>query len=91
MSQFAPFLKENLAEPAIRQIVKEAFTTFFNKQKSYYPGCDTLPWHFTGSVAAHFEEVLREAAEEAGCEIGEIAGDPMERLIGLKGYTVKKL
>ncbi len=91
MSQFAPFLKENIAEPAIRQIVSDAFTTFFNKQKSYYPGCDTLPWHFTGSVAAHFEEVLREAAEEAGCEIGEIAGDPMERLIGLKGYTVKKL
>ena len=91
MSQFAPFLKENLAEPAIRQIVKEAFTTFFNKQKSYYPGCDTLPWHFTGSVAAHFEEVLREAAAKVGCKIGEIAGDPMERLIGLKGYTVKKL
>ena len=81
MSQFAPFLKENLAEPAIRQIVKEAFTTFFNKQKSYYPGCDTLPWHFTGSIAAHFEEVLREAAEEAGCVIGEIAGDPMEKLV----------
>ena len=81
MSQFAPFLKENLTEPAIHQIVMEAFTTFFTKQKSYYPGCDDLPWHFTGSVAAHFEEVLREAAEAAGCVIGEIAGDPMERLI----------
>ena len=81
MSQFAPFLKENLTEPAIHQIVMEAFTTFFTKQKSYYPGCDDLPWHFTGSVAAHFEEVLREAAEAAGCVIREIAGDPMERLI----------
>lgn len=81
MSQFAPFLNENLSEPAIRQIVTEAFTTFFNKQKSYYPGCDALPWHFTGSVAAHFEEVLRETAGTLGCEIGEIAGDPMERLI----------
>jgi N-acetylglucosamine kinase-like BadF-type ATPase len=84
MSQFAPFLKENIAEPDIRQIVKEAFTAFFLKQKSYYPSCDTLPWHFTGSVAAHFEEVLREAAKTAGCEIGEIAGDPMEKLIGLR-------
>ena len=69
----------------------DAFTTFFTKQKSYYSGCDALPWHFTGSVAAHFEEVLREAAAKVGCKIGEIAGDPMERLIGLKGYTVKKL
>ena len=85
MSQFAPFLRENITEPAIHQIVMEAFTTFFTKQKSYYPGYDALPWHFTGSVAAHFEEVLREAAEAVGCEIGEIAGDPMERLIGLEG------
>ena len=81
LSQFAPFLKENIAEPAIRQIVTEAFTAFFRKQKSYYPSCDNLPWHFTGSVAAHFEEALREAAKAAGCEIGEIAGDPMEGLI----------
>ncbi len=58
-----------------------ASALFFLKQKSYYPGCDGLPWHFTGSVAAHFEEVLREAAKSAGCETGEIAGDPMERLI----------
>ena len=85
MSQFAPFLKENITAPAIRQIVSNAFVTFFAKQKSYYPDCDTLPWHFTGSVAAHFEEVLRESAVVAGCEIGEIAGDPMERLIGLEG------
>ena len=84
LSQFAPFLKENIAEPAIRQIVTEAFTAFFRKQKSYYPSCDHLPWHFTGSVAAHFEKVLREAAATAECKIGEIAGDPMERLIGEK-------
>ena len=77
-----PFLKENLTEPTIRQIVTEAFTTFFKKQKSHYPDCDTLPWHFTGSVAAHFEEVLRGAAAKVGCKIGEIAGDPIERLIG---------
>lgn len=60
---------------------KHCKNLFFLKQKSYYPGCDGLPWHFTGSVAAHFEEVLREAAKSAGCETGEIAGDPMERLI----------
>ena len=81
MSQFAPFLRENLTEISVRQIVSNAFSTFFTKQKSYYPNCDNLPWHFTGSVAAHFEEVLREAAEAAGCEIGEIAGDPMKLLI----------
>lgn len=90
LSQFAPFLKEHIAEPAIRQIVTEAFTAFFMKQKSHYPGCNGLPWHFTGSVAAHFEEALREAAKAAGCEIGEIAGDPMERLLTTATATAPK-
>ena len=81
MSQFAPFLRENLPETTVRQIVSNAFSTFFAKQKSYYPDCDDLPWHFTGSVAAHFEEILREAAAASGCKIGAVAGDPMELLI----------
>jgi N-acetylglucosamine kinase-like BadF-type ATPase len=80
LSQFAPFLNEYRDEPTIRQLVTTAFETFFTKQKSYYPGCDGLPWHFTGSVAAHFEDMLRKAAEQSGCVIGEIAGDPMEKL-----------
>lgn len=84
LSQFAPFLKEFREEPTTRQLIINAFETFFVKQKSYYPNCDNLPWHFTGSVAAHFEEILREAAETAGCKIGEIAGDPMERIVQLE-------
>ena len=83
LSQFAPFLNEFREEPTIRQLIINAFETFFAKQKIYYPNCDNLPWHFTGSVAAHFETMLREAAETAGCKIGEIAGDPMERLVQL--------
>ena len=84
LSQFAPFLNEFREEPTTRQLIINAFETFFVKQKSYYPNCDNLPWHFTGSVAAHFEEILREAAETAGCKIGEIAGDPMERIVQLE-------
>ena len=80
MSQFAPFLNEYRKEPAIRQLVINAFETFFTKQKGYYPDCDALPWHFTGSVAAHFEEMLQEAATNTECTVGEITGDPMEKL-----------
>lgn len=84
LSPFAPFLNEFREEPAIRELIINAFETFFAKQKSYYPNCDNLPWHFTGSVAAHFETMLREAAETAGCKIGEIAGDPIERIVQLE-------
>ena len=83
LSQFAPFLNEYHNEPAIRQLIVTAFGFFFAKQKSYYPQCDNLPWHFTGSVAAHFEEMLREAAKSSECKIGNITGDPMEKLASL--------
>lgn len=81
LSQFAPFLNEYREEPAVRQIIISAFEDFFTKQKGYYPECATLPWHFTGSVAAHFEALLREAAEIAGCPVGNMVGDPMAGLI----------
>ena len=83
LSQFAPLLNEFREDPAVRQLIINAFETFFTKQKIHYPNGTGLPWHFTGSVAAHFETMLREAAETAGCKIGEIAGDPMERLVQL--------
>lgn len=91
LSQFAPFLNEYREEPAVRQLITSAFETFFSKQKSYYPGCDALPWHFTGSVAAHFETLLREAATHTGCTVGNVAGDPMTGLIMKMSELIKKI
>lgn len=91
LSQFAPFLNEYREEPAVRQLITSAFEAFFSKQKSYYPGCGALPWHFTGSVAAHFETLLREAATHTGCTVGNVAGDPMTGLITKMSELIKKI
>lgn len=91
LSQFAPFLNEYRGEPAVRQLITTAFETFFTKQKSYYPGCEALSWHFTGSVAAHFETLLCEAATHTGCTVGNVAGDPMPGLITKMSELIKKI
>lgn len=91
LSQFAPFLNEYREEPTVRQLITSAFESFFAKQKSYYPGCDALPWHFTGSVAAHFETLLCEAATHTGCTVGNVAGDPMPGLITKMSELIKKI
>lgn len=91
LSQFAPFLNEYREEPTVRQLITSAFDSFFAKQKSYYPGCDALPWHFTGSVAAHFETLLCEAATHTGCTVGNVAGDPMPGLITKMSELIKKI
>jgi len=81
LSQFGPFLNEHRDEPFVHQLIVTAFETFFRKQREYYPDCGNLPWHFTGSVAANFEELLREAAERVGCSVGRVEADPMILLI----------
>ena len=91
LSQFAPFLNEYHEEPAVRRLITTAFEAFFLKQKSYYPGCEALSWHFTGSVAAHFETLLREAATHVGCTVGNIAGDPMTGLITKMSRLISKI
>ena len=37
--------------------------------------------HFIGSVAFHYKEVLAEAAQETGIQLGTIIKSPMEGLI----------
>ena len=83
LSQFAPFLHDHRDEPFIRQLITDAFSTFFQKQRNYYPDSGSLPWHFTGSVAVHFEELLRETANTVGCTVGRVVADPLSALTTL--------
>ena len=83
LSQFAPFLHDHRDEPFIRQLITDAFSTFFQKQRNYYPDSGSLPWHFTGSVAVHFEELLRETADTVGCRVGRVVADPLSALTTL--------
>lgn len=39
------------------------------------------PAHFIGSVAYHYQEVLHEAAQELGVQIGVIVKSPMQGLM----------
>lgn len=81
LSQFPPFLHEHITDEAVRQLVMSAFGVFFGKQKRHYPGAERLPWHFSGSVAAHFEKELREAGDKSGCTVGNVAADPLEVMV----------
>ena len=37
--------------------------------------------HFIGSIAHHYSELIREAAQEMGIQVGKIVKSPMEGLI----------
>lgn len=81
LASFSPFLREHLAEPAIHRLVYDSFRSFFVRNILVYKEYGRYPAHFVGSVAFHFQEVLREAAASVGVELGLIRQAPMEGLV----------
>lgn len=81
LAHFAPFLQKNIHEPAIHDLVFNAFTAFFVRNVESYKGYKELPVNFVGSIAFVQKTVLIEAAEARGITIGTIIQNPMEGLI----------
>lgn len=80
MASLAPFVQQHLGHPFMHGLALEAFRTFFATQKSCFQGED-LPWQLSGSVAYHFQDVVREAAVMEECRVGDIVDAPMDKLI----------
>jgi N-acetylglucosamine kinase-like BadF-type ATPase len=81
LATLSRFLIENLSEPSLRNLVYNSFRSFFLRNVMQYDGYETLPVHFTGSVAYHYRQVLREAARSLSIDIRQIEPDPMPGLL----------
>lgn len=81
MASFAPFVRNHLDDPLVRKLAIDAFRDFFSIQKSYYEEAETLEWNLSGSVAYHFQEIVREAADHEHCRVGEIIEAPLPLLV----------
>ncbi|MDR3137926.1 MAG: ATPase [Tannerellaceae bacterium] len=80
LSSFSPFLLDNLTFDNISTLIHHAFSEFLLKNVYRYDYTH-LPIHFTGSIAFHYREVLREAASGLHISIASINLSPMEGLI----------
>ncbi len=78
---FAPFLSQHLAHPFIETLVQDAFRIFLNIYVVRHPGSGSLPIHFTGSVAYHFESLLKDVLEEKKLQLGSVRKSPMPGLV----------
>lgn len=74
------YIHEHLDNPALRQLVVDNFRTFFQRNIVPY-GRPDLPVHFVGSMAYHYPEELKEAAEKEGFTVGNTVQSPLEGLI----------
>lgn len=83
LASFSPFITRHLDDSRMRQLVLDAFRDFFVRNVMQYEGYADHFVHFVGSVAYHYQLLLRDTAEGLGLRVGTIAQSPME---GLREY-----
>ena len=81
LASLVPFLHSHLWNPYVYSLVMTEFRSFLTRNVSPYAGSRSLPISFTGSIAFHFADILREAADELGFTVGEITRQPLDGLI----------
>lgn len=82
LASFTPFLLKHAEDPSCRDIILGNFREFFQyyvlRYAQYQPG---MKVSFVGSIAHHFREFMKIAANELGITLGEIVKNPMEGLV----------
>jgi N-acetylglucosamine kinase-like BadF-type ATPase len=81
LAQFTPFLAENMAEPAIYNLIFDSFTDFFVRNVMQYPNFEEYPVSFVGSIAYYFQDILEVVAFELGITLGDIKQSPLDGLV----------
>ncbi|MDR2859311.1 MAG: ATPase [Mediterranea sp.] len=80
LASLSPFLAENIHEPPVYALVLNSFKAFLKRNVMQYDYRNNKV-HFIGSVAHYYKEVLMEAVNEMGVQIGGIMRSPMEGLV----------
>ncbi|MGM9746058.1 MAG: ATPase [Paludibacteraceae bacterium] len=81
LAHFVPFLAQHIDEyDYIRNLIYRCFCDFLRRNVLQYPQADTLPVAFVGSVAYHFQAVLRTALCDLHLTLGAVAQSPIEGL-----------
>lgn len=80
LASFAPFILKKIEDPTVYNLVYNSFKAFFVKNVMQYPYRNTIT-HLSGSIAFHFQNILKDLAKSLDIKIGVIMQYPMEGLI----------
>lgn len=81
LASFMSFLQDHAEHPYILDLLHQGMGTFMDIYITSLPKYQELKTHFTGSVAAHFQDILREEAEKRAIRTGSIIKEPIEQLV----------
>ena len=81
LASFAKFAGEHQSEPFVHDLVKGCFKAFVEAFVLRYENCKTMKISFVGSVAYHFQDILKETLDDFGFALGEVIASPADGLI----------
>lgn len=88
LASFMRFLSDNRENKWVRDFIYNGFSKFINIHIWKYEHHKDIPVHFVGSVAYHFQDLLREACKIHRLNVGVITSEPV---INLVEFHLKKL
>lgn len=91
LASFTPFLAAYAEEPLVANIIHQNFCKFFEYYVLNYPATKgEYKISAVGSVAFHFQQQLRLAAEQLGIQVQNIVQFPMDGLVQYHCATAPK-
>ncbi len=81
LASFTQFVSKHLSHPFTQKILDQNFQAFIDTQLSKYPGYQTLPANFVGSIAYYFQNQLIKCLEKNKIKAGTIISKPLQNLI----------
>lgn len=77
LATFTKFLGEHLSHPYIQSLVAESLGEFLDRHVLKYSGAQSVPVHFVGSIAYHFQDILNKCLEERRLKLGNVVRKPI--------------
>ena len=81
LANFAKFAGENQDHPYLRALVKNCFNAFIEAFLLRFEECRSMSIGFVGSVAFHFQGILKESLNDHGLTMGIVLQSPAEGLV----------
>lgn len=81
LASFSTFINLHRSHPFMNDLLFNEFRKFFRYQVGCYPNHRDVTVHFTGSVAFHYQDILRSIAGELQIETGKFIQAPIEGLV----------
>ena len=85
LASFMTFLGRHRDHALIKEWLDEGFKAFLDVHVACFEGATSMPVHFVGSVAYHFQDALKKACEDRGYSMGNVIKKPID---GLAQYHV---